>query len=129
MRRLSLDKTWDECLRMWTWITKHVSLEERFGSTVVLLKEIWLRDYYPQTEMLNGCFFCEYCVGKGEKVWPSKGLQYCKQCPGRLVDPKFNCEEIDQSWFDDPWEFYEQLKYLNRRRLAQKRRLAKRRKV
>lgn len=104
--KLSLEKTWVECLRMWKWITQiGLPLTEE---DVVALKHLYLTaNGHNQHTILNDCYFCDY----------SSGL--CVKCPGTLVDPNFNCMGY-MHYEEDPIGFYRLLIKLNKKRLSKK---------
>jgi hypothetical protein len=104
---VKLNKVWRKSLRMWRWIAAQKIAGSRKG--VRRLKREWLeangyRD--PDTRPMADCFFCEYdtvCRGSG-----------CDQCPGRLVDSSFCCENEDgYDWEDNPIGFYARLLHLD----------------
>jgi len=105
--KMSLNKTWSECLRMWKWITQvGLRLTEE---DIEELKHLYLtaNGYSPHT-LENDCYFCDYSNGE------------CTVCPGILVNKNFNCiGDIDYE--DNPIEFYKLLVRLNKKRLSKKR--------
>ena len=120
MTKRQIDKVWAECLAMWRWVAKHettggVKLDRR---GIALLKSVWLRDHHPKKELYLDCSFCEVQHQSGAGV---VNPGHCRACPGRMVDPYFNCETEGRKWNDNPAEFYAHLKKLNRRRLARQR--------
>ena len=112
MKRLTLDQTWTECLKMWKWITEQIKKDVELDN-VCELKERWLEEHgYEEDEILEGCFFCEYT--KGHK-------RICSEdCPGAKVDKGFGCTEVEYAYDDEPIAFYEKLLSLNRKRKARK---------
>lgn len=96
MKKRTLNQTWTLCLRMWRSIAK-----TKNGMDVIDLKQQWVED--NEIENLNGsnCFFCDYANS-------------CSQCPGRLVDPDFRCENPEYNYEDKPVAFYKELLRLNR---------------
>lgn len=97
MKKRTLNQTWILCLRMFRWIIKQENVEERIGT----LKYQWISDngfgYVPAH-----CFFCDF--GKGS----------CRKCPGKLVDPNFQCTAPDYHYSLKPKAFYKELLRLNR---------------
>ena len=107
MKKLTLNETWAECLKMWKWIAR----QKRKGdiNEVSFLKERWLEgNGYCADNVVNYCFFCEY-VDKRDKG--------CSLCPGRKIDPRFSCSNSDYDYFDEPILFYKEIKRLNNIRL------------
>jgi hypothetical protein len=113
--KLTLEQTWRECLRMW----KYVAAKATKGCDVPGIKERWCEDrgIHPHCE----CFFCEYACarleGKTDFLY-----NRCSHCPGRKVDPEFDCFARAYSWEARPKTFYRKLVALNRKRVATKER-------
>lgn len=125
--RLSLDKTWSECLRMWKWIAKTVrKSNDDIDVDIGTLKIVWLmKNGYKPTSIVSACFFCHYSTTHFRATTKNTHA-CCLNCPGVLVDDDFYCMTYP-SFEDDPIEFYNLLKELNKRRLAQKAKNNKRR--
>lgn len=106
MKKKTLNQTWVLCLRMWRHVAK-VWIED--GISVEILKMKWLNENgFGEDDILSSCFFCEhirYIVG-------------CYSCPGRMVDPKFDCERPEYRHWSNPPAFYRELLRLNRIRKA-----------
>lgn len=124
MKKMSLNKTWSECLRMWKWIVER--LNENLYLDVCDLKGWWLSanryTTYP-TKVYNHCFFCDYAVShNGTKADYIDICGYCSKCPAVLVDKHFSCEQSNDEidWQETPVEFYEKLVELNKKRLEKK---------
>lgn len=110
MKKLTLEKTWTECLRMWRWIAKVV----RAGSRACVddLKVEWMeRHSYKGNVIESNCFFCQYVRTHSKKCKKIEG-----SCPAQKVDPEFNCFCDDYSYDDKPIAFYNKLVALNRKR-------------
>ena len=107
---MTLNKTWRLCLSMWRWIAEQI---RKYGYLSVSdLKKQWLREHgFKKDSIYNDCFFCEHGEGYSS---------ICGLCPGRKVDPHFNCENFDYSYCYEPIAFYNKLRALNRKRLAKK---------
>ena len=106
MKRLTLNETWVECLKKWKWIAQ----QKMKGDIVHILKVQWLEDNgYCTDDVRYHCFFCEYTNKRGRR---------CDLCPGRKIDPGFECRNSDYDYFDEPILFYAKLKKLNRIRLS-----------
>ena len=119
--KLSKEKAWVECRRMWNWIADKV--RER-GGTVALedvrkLKQEWLNANGYTYKLYNDCFFCDY-AGTHKTVFDNNAA--CSTCPGVEVDPLFDCEDFREdeiymlSWDKDPIEFSEYINKLARMR-------------
>ena len=116
MKKLTLTQTWTECLRMWRWIATKVrkgnsldveDLKEELD--VEDLKEEWARAHGFELELENDCFFCDY---------DEEHKDDCTFCPGKKVDPEFDCRESDYHFSNKPIAFYNKLVALNRKRKA-----------
>lgn len=103
MRKLSLDMTWTECLRMWKWISRQCLNPNHLD--VDTLKKIWLQKngYQPTDDKEVNCFFC-YRAG----ATLVHGAD-CTKCPGRSVDEDFDCSNGNCSYWQEPREFYQEL--------------------
>lgn len=114
----TLDQTWTLCLRMWKHITRRIEdvenpidLPPGYLTEVIFLKEKWLEDNsFGDEDIMSDCFFCEHC----------RNRVGCCLCPGRLVDPEFDCEHPEHHYRENPREFYRELLRLNRIRKAKK---------
>jgi len=100
---LTLEGTWTECLRMWN----DMNLSNLIGQE----KRDWMRANDYEFVACN-CFFCDYDS--------THGGSDCTSCPGRLVDPDFNCEiyygEDDEgsnyNFYEEPVGFLEKIEEL-----------------
>ncbi len=116
MKKLSLEKTWTECLRMWKWITKHLPEDTFWG--IEDAKDNWLEEngYMLRADRPHcGCFFCEY-----KQHFAIDGHCPCSHCPAKLVDKKFDCQNSTYSYDQNPKKFYAELLRLNKMRLKKK---------
>ena len=107
---LTLDMAWDLCLnQQWDWIKAQIEA----GSLLSVegLKGQWCRENGFEDIDYN-CFFCEY---DSLLVCSS-----CKNCPGRLVDPKFHCNNKEYHYEYKPLAFHAELVRLNKIRLGLK---------
>ncbi len=121
MKKLSLDKTWKECIRMWGWIAKCV---HQPYNNVNTLKTKWLKaNGYNWDEVKNTCFFCHHTINPVHALF----LQYsdCDKCPGRKMEKGWACTERDNHYRNHPIRFYNDLCRLYKLRIK---RLAKKRK-
>jgi hypothetical protein len=106
---MTLNKTWEECLRMWKW----VSDGRRTRCTCISdLKERWAEIHGYSDVRLN-CFFCDL-IPENEAT----DGETCLACPGKQVDPDFDCMTPEYSFVSKPKAFYAKLVELNKKRLA-----------
>ncbi|MAF25285.1 hypothetical protein CL634_06885 [bacterium] len=103
MKKMSLEDTWYNCLKMWKWIAGQIKKDENLD--VDVLKEKWLKKYKFSAVHAN-CFFCEY-IAKRDDV-------FCRKCPGCKVDKEFDCRSVKYYYFHKPVAFYEKLVELNK---------------
>ena len=109
MKRLTLDETWTECIKMWRWVVKRWQADSMI--LVGDLKGEYLnKKHIGPDEIKDDCFFCEYANKNS-----STSCQ-CASCPGVMVDPEFDCKEKGYSWNDAPDKFLQKLLSLNRKR-------------
>ena len=106
MKQLTLDETWKQCLSMWRWIAEAV--KDDYGLSVFDLKRLWMKDH-GYGHVKADCFFCQFNFQSGGG---------CKHCPGKLVDPDFDCEDLDYLWSWEPIAFYNKIVSLNKQRKA-----------
>jgi len=106
---MTLDECWEQSLAMWKHIAEHERLNSgNLSSEVPALKAQWMRD--RNLRIYNDCFFCHYSLQLGDTR--------CRLCPGRLVDPEFDCENSEYDYIFNPHGFYAKLLELNAKRLA-----------
>jgi hypothetical protein len=121
MKKLTLDETWDRCLKMWRWVV--AKWEPNKTIDVVRLKDAWLKEYRPKDKLRCNCYFCEYAKQR-DKAQRVNEDGVCNSgwtlCPGRLVSPRFDCQnpKYDWSWYPDA--FLRKVEQLNKKRLEQK---------
>jgi hypothetical protein len=123
-KKLTLDLTWRECLRMW----KGTAEEIRKGSTLDVdqLKREWLiGNGYKNNYPVYDCFFCDF-AGLLYDVDFLGGKPCLSNCPARKIDRKFLCNNESYHYFYKPLKFYAKLVELNKKRLAKKRKSVKR---
>ena len=111
MSKYNLDETWKLCLDgMWAWIKEQIDIDADSKHEVGVLKMKWLADNgFDFEEIADNCLFCEYTLDE-------EGDTECKKCPGRLVDPDFDCENIDYNYYSKPLAFHKKLLELDKAR-------------
>lgn len=108
MKKLTLDETWDLCLKMFKWISRQ-------QGDVGELKSQWLRKHgFVPASIDSNCFFCEYHHTHKRKDWGK-----CN-CPARKIDKDFDCKSAKYDYTTKPRAFYKKLVALNKIRLAKK---------
>lgn len=106
MKDMTLNKTWEECLRMWKWIVKQIDAGNK--SCVAILKHKWLIQHgYCPDDIRSFCFFCQYACDSGSE---------CSRCPGKIVSKRFDCRCIAYSYNKEPKKFYKKLLQLDAKR-------------
>jgi len=114
---LSLDETWDECLKMWKWISENYRFFASPFFNTEKAKDYYLTNIRKAIKKPNAdCFFCDYV----DQEYREGGLSKCSSCPGRLVDDKFHCVDELYSYTNHPVKFYKKLVSLNARRKNEK---------
>lgn len=109
MKKLSLDKTWFYCLKMWRWIARQIKAHPY--SSVEVLKTKWLEKNGFKS-VISGCFFCAY----GTR-WSAA----CLNCPAKKVDRDFHCfGHREYHYCKKPIAFLKEITRLNRIRLKHK---------
>lgn len=117
MKKLSLNETWDLCLKMWKWIAKEKRADNKLS--VDSLKTEWLQNHgFEKDSVYNDCFFCVYEETHTRTVIPK--ANGCPACPGTKVDLFFNCMDFDYHYDKYPVKFYNKLRALNKIRMAKK---------
>ena len=106
---LTLDMAWDLCLEQWDWIKAQIEAGSKLSA--ITLKCQWCRENGFEDIDYN-CFFCEY-----DNQFRPGG---CVNCPGRLVDPEFNCHKGKYHYEYKPLAFHAELVRLNNIRLGLK---------
>ena len=124
MKKLTLDQTWEQCLKMWKWISRQCKGKSKrwCGNNTNKLKHLWLKKHkFDSVDICQACFFCDYTTVKLEDSYD------CRKCPGKKVDSEFCCRHNDVSdWNSEvffrhyPRLFYAKLKELNKIRLERK---------
>ena len=113
--RLSLDKTWEECLLMWKWLSKKV-IDDPYLNIDDLKKTYTdVKEY----NILQDCFFCEYADRHLKETHELYPFPHCTNCPGKKVYKDFNCLYYPK-YSTNPVEFYKMLVKLNRIRQAKR---------
>jgi len=112
MKRLTLDKAWELCLKQWRWIIKQ--RKKHPTKNINVLKKIWL-EKHKFNSVVTGCFFCEYCV-----IHEDRSNNSCPTCPAVKIDKTFYCQNPNYDFYSKPEEFYKKLLELNRKRKKRK---------
>jgi len=105
--KMTLDECWENCEAMWKWIAEVWQPSDDIDD----LKRKWLVEH-GLSGIVGGCFFCEW----NETVT----LESCDGCPGKMVDPGFDCGNKQYHYVNRPVEFYNEIVRLNKIRLGQK---------
>jgi ribosomal protein S14 len=114
-KKLTLDETWELCLKMWKWIDEGTNGNEyNLDSPVEELKGVWL-DGHHIDEITGDCLFCSYKHSHG-----GDALDDCSKCPAKKVDKSFTCLSEECNYKYRPRAFYRKLVALNKKRLAKK---------
>ena len=110
MKRLTVNKTWENCLAMWKWISRKCLKID--WPDVDRLKVEWLEaNGYPDADIIHHhCFFCQHCQSGNHD-----GVE-CR-CPAKKIDKDFYCFAVQHSYSGRPRDFYNELKRLNKIRL------------
>ncbi len=115
MKRLTLDQTWVQCLKMWKWIAMKVRAAIKAGESwdVDKLKIEWLtkHGFNPKT-VFEQCFFCEW--GTRKEVRKTTWYYLCPHCPAVKIDSDFLCGEGEYSYEEYPIAFYAELRRLHK---------------
>lgn len=111
--KLTLEKAWQLCLEQRKWITKEV--RKKNHPPVSILKRKWA-SAHGYEDICVGCFFCEYNKQKSGHVFGYG----CVNCPGKLVDPEFDCKDVRYHFYNKPIKFHNKLLELNEIRLQSK---------
>ena len=98
MAKRSLKLSWDLCMEQWDWIKAEI--EAGNTDTIKNLKDRWMKGHEHE-RVFNNCFFCDYDHVAGARA--------CSKCPGRLVDPNFNCQKSAYDYADNPLAFHAEL--------------------
>ena len=81
----SLEETWLNCIKMWTWIvdqTKDMSKSYLLNNdTIDDLKEQWI-DEHGQLDTSSGCFFCDYDTARGQDTQGREASRNATQANG-----------------------------------------------
>ena len=110
---LTLDMAWNLCLEQWDWVKAEI--EAGSNLSIGELKIQWCKEN-GFNGVLGHCFFCEYAVQQ-PRINP---FCFCVNCPGRLVDPEFDCCKGKYHYKYKPLEFHAELVRLNKIRLGLK---------
>lgn len=106
MAKYTLDETWKHCLQLWKWIAGKIKATPDLD--IIDLKGEWFEEH-DFDNICDDCFFCDYTIENPDG-------DGCEICPGRLVDPEFNCENPEYHYCRLPIKFYEKLLELDKKR-------------
>lgn len=124
-----LERVWRDCERLWKWVSIQRNKRSEAGrsSCVDDLKKRWFRchPFKKRAGGINHCFFCAYAkkafiANIGNRPRRLEAWTHCDYCPGRLVDPNFNCANAAYSYQRLPSLFYKEITRLNILRKQQK---------
>lgn len=113
-RKLSLEQTWIKCLKMWK---EMIEVHWKPGMTGNKLKEIYFENHPKIIEepLCGGCYFCDYDTKR-----KGNNDEHCSNCPGRLINKKFDCHNESYHYDIKPKAFYRKLLELNTKRKSKK---------
>ena len=112
MKKLTLNKAWQLCLKQWEWIIRE--LDNGSKANIGTLKYKWCFDNKLSPNCY--CFFCEYSSQNG-----LVGQAYCHFCPAKLINKNFSCTTNEEYHYAyEPRAFYAKLLKLNKKRLKKK---------
>jgi len=113
---MNLEETWENCLAMWEWIAGE-DIKGEDENEVDDLKCLWLDENGFDKSLIDSqCFFCDFASMEKDKKSSLSSLSCCSHCPGKLVDPTFQCINGDYDYEYYPKLFYQKLLELNERR-------------
>ena len=118
MKRLTINETWEQSLKMWKWISRRCKGKSKDWICYSLwsLKSQWTKEHgIEEDSLVNDCFFCEY-----DSLRPTSEINGGCFCPARKIDKDFDCMSKYYSYSMHPRLFYAKLKELNKIRLAKK---------
>ena len=110
-KKLTLVEAWKYCMEQWEYV--HEKLKRARVKTVQDLKMEWAKAHGHNVEA--ACFFCEYATQHGDGFYQS-----CAECPGKKIDPDFNCKNPDYRWDYRGNSFYNKLQELYKIRRSKK---------
>ncbi len=103
--KLSLEQTWQKCMKMWKEMIEKHWIRGMSGCT---LKDIYFTNHPRMiTKPTDTCYFCDYAERKDGCY---------KSCPGILVDKNFACTDTSYHYDYKPKAFYRKLVALDKKR-------------
>lgn len=120
-KKLTLNETWKQCLRMWKWIVGQLDkgrCRVDDYETIDDLKHEWVKKFWKGKQPDHDCFFCWYANNNRNKECDIED-DCCKNCPGKLVSPSFDCIKKSYHFRDKPRAFYRKLLQLDAKRKKQ----------
>jgi len=119
--KITLDESWELCLKQWKWIAKQIVKMKRTGDlySVKQLKREWCdKNNFKLPSRCSNCFFCLYSITHPTKSNPDKSI-VCN-CPAQKVDKHFDCQTWEYNYTQKPLKFYAKVRKLNNVRLKKK---------
>jgi len=116
---LTLNRAFNICDAMWRDIADRAG---RMGR-VAYLKSYWMKTHYPREDFYADCPFCEYALRRfshEHNRMPLGDEDFCVHCPGRTVDPTFDCMDLKYHYSYRPLLFRDQIHAMNQERKAKK---------
>ena len=110
---MEIASIWFNCRKMWEWITSELKKSNSpltIGNRVEDLKWDWCEDhdYYLKAR----CFFCDWACRVAGSV-----VDFCSHCPGRDIDPEFNCQCKEYDYGFQPYEFCQKIVEMDKKRV------------
>lgn len=110
-KRLTLEQTWKNCLKMWEWIVEEYEQQACPDfDDIEALKQRWCKENNWAKKLFCNCFFCQFA----ERDRPE--YLNCRKCPARRIDPEFNCQAEEYEFELFPVAFLAKLKELDKKR-------------
>ncbi len=102
-KEYSLNDIWRLCRKMWADIKDEPD--------ILRAKEKWLEKHgFEGIAIASDCFFCEWADAQDS-------FSGCDACPGRMVNPQFNCVEKTYHHWTKPQKFEAEITALDLKRV------------
>ena len=108
-KQYTLDEIFTYCESMWIWIADQI--ETGRGTGVITLKKQWLKTH-GFTGIIDDCFFCHYAYHANGDTY--HGDMCIRHCPGKRVDPGFDCFSYEYHYYNRPIEFKDRIVEMNK---------------